>query len=106
MQTVNLLLETANTALRKYNYYTKLEILNQGSRYVKFRLYVNKNLFIQVNRNEAPELKNFVQIKEFRRIFARDEYKGNWHRHSVSDPDDHNIIAMKGRSQLLWMSFC
>jgi hypothetical protein len=90
LQTIDTLIETANNALKTYSYYNRLVILNQGSRYVKFRLYIKRDLLVQVNRNEAAELTNMVLLHNFKRIFARDEYKGNWHRHPISDPDDHN----------------
>lgn len=90
MQTVDTLVKTATNALKTYSYYNRLVILNQGSRYIKFRLYIKKDLFVQVNRNEAAELTNLVLLHDFKRIFARDEYKGNWHRHPISDPDNHN----------------
>lgn len=90
MQTVDTLIETANNALKTYSYYNRLVILNQGSRYIKFRLYIKRELFLQVNRNEAAELTNMVLLNHFKRIFARDKYKGNWHRHPISDPDEHN----------------
>lgn len=104
MQTVSELLATADNALRKYSYYRRREILSQGKRYIKFRLYITRDLFAQVNRNEAADLTNLVLLQNFCRIFARDEYKGNWHRHPVSDPDAHNH-SIEGRKKVTLAEF-
>lgn len=90
MQTIEELLVLANDALIKYSYYQRREILHQGRGHVKFRLYIRRNLFVQVNRNEIANLTNLVLLQDFKRIYARDEYHGNWHRHPISDPDEHN----------------
>jgi len=90
MQTIDELLTLADDALVKYSYYQQREILHQGRGHVKFRLYISRNLFVQVNRNEVANLTNMVLLQDFKRIYARDEYHGKWHRHPISDPDDHN----------------
>ncbi|MFQ6092199.1 MAG: hypothetical protein ACE5OR_05885 [bacterium] len=90
METINQLLSEVDKALSKYSYYRKREILSQGKSYVKLRLYIDKNLFVQVNRNEKAGLTNLVLIQNMRRIFGRDGYKGSWHRQPASDPDFHN----------------
>lgn len=90
MPTIEELLAIANDALIKHSYYQRREILHQGRGHVKFRLYISRNLFVQVNRNEIVNLTNMVLLQDFKRIYARDEYHGKWHRHPISDPDDHN----------------
>jgi len=71
MQTIKELLAVADNALYKYVYYRRLEILSQGKGHIKFRLYISKNLFIQINRNEIVNLTNMVLLHDFKRIFAR-----------------------------------
>ena len=90
MQTIEELLVAADDALVKYSYYLRRDILHQGKGFVKFRLYISRNLFVQVNRNEIANLTNMVLLHDFKRIYARDEYQGKWHRHPIADPDEHN----------------
>ncbi|MCI0494801.1 hypothetical protein L0Z72_07315 [candidate division KSB1 bacterium] len=90
MQTIEELLMAADDALVNYTYYQRREILHQGKGYVKLRLYISRNLFVQINRNEIANLTNLVLLQDFNRIYSRDEYHGKWHRHPISDPDDHN----------------
>lgn len=90
MQTIDELLAFANHALSKYSYHQRREILHKGRGLVKFRLYISKNLFVHVNRNEIANLTNMVLLQDFNRIYARDEYHVKWHRHPIADSDDHN----------------
>jgi len=71
--------------------YTKIEILDLGKYFVKARIFtVWKDLYIQVYRNDRFKTTNFSLILENERIYGRDERKGNWHRHSLENPQLHN----------------
>lgn len=90
MQTIDQLLIDVGSVLSKYGYYRKYETLSRGKYHIKFSLWIKKDLFVQVNRNEKASITNFALISKTDRIYGRDEYKGKWHRHPVNDPRCHN----------------
>ena len=98
MQTVDDLINDAQQALSKYSYYIRHEIV-RGTRYCKIRLIIiERDLFVQINRNETTSLTNFALILHSQRIFGRDEYRGTWHRHAPSAPEYHNGSPEGSRS--------
>ncbi len=90
MQTVEDLLKEVRQALSNYAYYVRYETLSRGTHHGKIRLIIHKDLFVQVNRNEAASLTNFALIHRSQRLYGRDEYRGIWHRHPLSEPEHHN----------------
>lgn len=90
MQTVEELLSEVHQALSRYSYYARCETISRGIHYGKFRLIINNDLFVQVNRNETASFTNFALISGTQRIFGRDEYQGNWHQHPASAPERHD----------------
>ena len=50
MQTVEDFLKEVRQGLSNYAYYVRYEIVSRGAQYVKIRLIINKDLFVQVNR--------------------------------------------------------
>lgn len=98
MQTVEDLLKEVRQALSKYAYYAQYEIIGRATHYGKIRLIINKDLFVQVNRNETASLTNFALIYQSQRIYGRDEYCGIWHRHPSSAPEHHNSSPEGGLS--------
>ncbi|MSS71428.1 MAG: hypothetical protein EXS64_08055 [Candidatus Latescibacteria bacterium] len=99
MQTVDDLITEAQQALSKYSYYIRHEIVSRGARYCKTRLIIiDRDLFVQINRNETASLTNFALIHQSQRIYGRDEYRGGWHRHTSSAPEYHNGSPEGSRS--------
>ena len=90
MQTVEDLLGEVHQALLNYAYYVRYEIISRGVHYGKVRLVINKDLFVQVNRNEQASLTNFALIYRLQRIYGRDEDRGIWHQHPFSTPEHHD----------------
>lgn len=90
MQTVEELLSEIQQAVSRYPYYVRYETISRGTHYGKFRLIINNDLFVQINRNETSSLTNFALVRGTQRMYGRDEYRGNWHRHSASDPESHD----------------
>ena len=76
MQTVEDFLKEARQGLSNYAYYVRYEIVSRGAQYGKIRLIINRDLFVQANRNEAASLTNFALIHRSQRIYGRDEYRG------------------------------
>ena len=67
-----------------------LEIIVRTEQVVKLRLYVSPDLFIQVYRNDRYGTSNFALIHQGRRMYARDELAGQWHRHPTDAPSQHD----------------
>ena len=74
-------------------YLVELEIIVLTAQVVKLRLYVSPDLFIQVYRNDRYGTSNFALIHRGRRLYARDELAGEWHRHPAPDPSQHDTSA-------------
>ena len=88
---IDKLLKEATKLLQQYPYYKKCHVLNRGRSYVKFRLVITKDLFVQVNRNELALITNLALINQSKRIYGRDEYRTHWHRHASDNPSSHNF---------------
>lgn len=67
-----------------------LEIIVLTEQVVKLRLYASPDLFIQAYRNDRYDTSNFALIHQGRRLYARDELAGQWHRHPTDDPSQHD----------------
>ncbi|HHH40622.1 MAG TPA: hypothetical protein ENK56_01295 [Chloroflexi bacterium] len=65
-------------------------ILDRGNSFLKARLYIGPDLFVQVYRNDRYGTTNLVLVWAGRRIYARDEVGGVWHRHPADDPSVHD----------------
>lgn len=66
------------------------EILDQSASLIKARLYISPNLFVQIYRNDRFDTTNMVLIYNDKRIYARDQLNGIWHRHPMHAPDMHD----------------
>jgi hypothetical protein len=97
MNTVGSLLAELDRVSKSRGYIARIEILDLGKAMLKARLYLDQELFVQVYRNDRFNTTNFVLIQAGRRIFARDELGGAWHRHPVADPEFHNASAENRR---------
>jgi hypothetical protein len=72
-------------------YFLRLEILDRSASLIKARLYIAADLFVQVYRNDRFDTTNFALIYGERRIYARDQLGGQWHRHLLADPELHDL---------------
>lgn len=104
MSKIDKLIKEATTLLQEYPYYKKCHILNRGKNYVKFRLVITKDLFVQVNRNELAFITNLALIDQSKRIYGRDEYKRRRHRHPSDNPNCHNF-SEEGRKKISLQEF-
>lgn len=78
-------------------YITRLELLDQSQTLLKARLYIAPDLFVQIYRNDRFDTTNFVLIYGGRRLYARDQLAGEWHRHTAAEPQRHDT-APEGSS--------
>ncbi len=72
-------------------YFVDVEILEQTSNLIKARMVISAGLFVQIYRNERYNTTNLALIHEGRRLYARDEVDGKWHRHLPAAPDEHDF---------------
>jgi len=79
-------------------YITRLDILDQSRTMLKARLYISPDLFVQVYRNDRFDTTNLVLLYGGRRIYARDQLGGRWHRHTTTAPQVHDTSAEGRRS--------
>ena len=84
----SILIELQEQATRPY--FAWLNVLDMGEHFIKARLYVRQDIFIQVYRNDQTQLTNFVLILGGQRVYGRDEIGGIWHRHPFDDPVQHD----------------
>lgn len=84
--------------------FARIEILDLTRHVIKARLHVREDLFVQVYRNDASQVTNFLLILERQRIFARDEIRGLWHRHPFDEPEIHDTSA-EGQRPVLFPEF-
>lgn len=76
--------------LKRRKYFLRMDILDQTASLVKVRLYVTPDLFVQIYRNDRYQTTNLVLIHNNRRLYARDELDGRWHRHAHFAPEEHD----------------
>lgn len=71
--------------------FSHVDILEHTLNIIKARLYFESDFFIQVYRNDRTDVTNFLLMYAGRRIYARDEKWGVWHRHPPNAPDSHDF---------------
>lgn len=86
----------AGKELERRKYFVGMEILEQTLSLVKIRLYISPDLFVQIYRNDVYQTTNLVLIQNGRRLYARDELDGRWHRHTHRRPEEHDT-SKEGR---------
>ena len=79
-------------------YILRLDILDHSRNMLKARLVISPDLFVQVYRNDLYDTTNLVVLYGGRRIYARDQLGGRWHRHTAEEPDLHDTSADGSRS--------
>lgn len=71
----------------------RTEILEHEKTFLKVRLYLKDELYIQIYRNDEYNTTNFVLVLHDERIYARDEVRKKWHRHQESNPQIHDTTS-------------
>jgi hypothetical protein len=90
------LLSALHQAAKRRAYIRQSEVLDRTSNLLKARLHVSPGLFVQIYRNDRFDTTNLVLIYNERRVYARDQVGGIWHRHIITDPDAHDT-SREGR---------
>ena len=79
-------------------YILRLDILDHSRNMLKARLVISPDLFVQVYHNDLYDTTNLVVLYGGRRLYARDQLGGRWHRHTAEAPDVHDTSAEGSRS--------
>ena len=78
-------------------YVVRLDLLDHTRNILKARLVVSSDLFVQVYRNDRFDTTNLVLLYGGRRLYARDQLGGRWHRHTAVTPHIHDISSEGSR---------
>lgn len=57
---------------------------------VKYRLHIDADLFVQLYFNERSGTVGMTLLDRGQRLYGRDRYAGQWHRHSALSPHHHD----------------
>lgn len=57
---------------------------------LSFVYIVDAELFIQLYFNERSGTVGLTLIDRGRRLYGRDQYAGQWHRHAINSPHSHD----------------
>ena len=87
------LLDVLQEAALRRAYIRRSDILDRSANLIKARLIIAPDLFVQVYRNDRFDTTNFALIYNGQRIYARDQVSGYWHRHTATQPDQHDTSA-------------
>jgi hypothetical protein len=90
------LLATLQHEVESRVYFSRLEVFDQSPTLLKARLYISTELFVQIYRNNRFDTTNLVLIHNGRRVYARDQLGGTWHRHTTIAPELHDT-SIEGR---------
>ena len=85
--------ESLQREAKDRSYFLRLEVVEQTASLLKVRLLITRGLFVQVYRNDRFDTTNLALIHNGRRIYARDQLAGLWHRHPVEAPDHHETTT-------------
>jgi len=89
---------TLGTELERRKYFVRMDVLEQTLNLIKIRLYITPDLFVQIYRNDRYQTTNLALIHNGRRLFARDELDGRWHRHTHDSPEEHDTSKEGSKS--------
>ena len=95
---VERLFEALGREAQSRAYILRLDILDHSRNMLKARLVISPDLFVQVYRNDLYDTTNLVVLYGGRRLYARDQLGGRWHRHTAEEPDLHDTSADGSRS--------
>lgn len=85
-------------AARQYAFVRQVVKVDETYYSVKYRLYIEPDLFVQLYFNERSGTVGLVLIHRGQRIYGRDSQAGCWHRHSVDDPAMHDASPEAARA--------
>ncbi len=98
------LLTALRQATKTRSYIERLELLDHSQNLLKARLYLSPELFVQIYRNDRFDTTNLVLIHNHRRLYARDQVGGVWHRHT-SDALSLHDTSPEGRRSIDLVEF-
>ena len=78
------------SAARQYVFVRQVVKIDETYYSVKYRLYIEPDLFVQLYFNERSGTIAMVLIHHQRRIYGRDCEASHWHRHPFADPTMHD----------------
>jgi hypothetical protein len=71
------------------------EVIDVTNNTANARLYLDKNLFIQVYANQIKDKLNLHLIFKGKRLYGADAEGGNYHLHPFEEPDSHIFTQEK-----------
>jgi hypothetical protein len=75
----------------EFSFIQKSETLLKTPNTIKIKLTISSICFVQVYRNIAKNISNYVLVSGSQRLFGRDCDGGKWHCHPVEDPESHDF---------------
>jgi hypothetical protein len=85
-------------AVRRYTFVRQVVKVDETHYSVKYRLYIEPDLFVQLYFNERSGTVGLVLIHRGRRLYGRDCQAGRWHRHPADDPATHDASPEGARA--------
>lgn len=98
------LYESLQAEVQRRSYFEGFEVLEQTGSLLKARLLISPNLFVQVYHNDRFNTTNFALLHNGRRLYARDQLAGQWHRHTTENPSEHDK-SPEGKREVTLMEF-
>jgi hypothetical protein len=71
--------------------------LDQTRFSIKYRLLIKPDLWVQIYNHIQNHTVGLAFVYQGRRLYGRDCEAGNWHRHPVDDPENHDFSAEGAR---------
>lgn len=78
------------TAAREYAFVQQIIKVDETWYSVKYRLHIDADLFVHVYFNERSGTVGMTLLNHGQRVYGRDCYAGQWHRHSKTGPHGHD----------------
>ena len=78
------------SAVQQYAFVQSVVKVDETRYSVKYRLHIDADLFVQLYFNERSGTVGMTLIDRGQRLYGRDRYAGQWHRHSVVSPHNHD----------------
>jgi len=82
----------------------RIETVDKTDFTVKIRLHIDVETFVQIYANTQKDLTSYTLVLNRTRIFGRDSEGGQWHRHPVEAPDQHDF-SPKGQRPITLFEF-
>lgn len=87
------------SAAQQYAFVQNLIKVDETRYSVKYRLHIDADLFVQLYFNERSGTVGMTLIDRGQRLYGRDRYAGQWHRHSTVSPHNHDN-SLEGRKSV------